>query len=474
MRVGIRGFSLLLSVAMSLESFAQESSVEIQKELQKAIAAKEFDQALKILDESSELPLAMQISTRNSLAAALMQAKRQDEAMAQLEKSFSASIEAVKAGKLNSATLVSTVMLGSAITRTVDPKKSAEWVSKSLEVLKGKLSADQLTAEHRSVVDLLRMKMQMGDASQLEASKNTLLEQIAKCEEVFTKDSADPAKSAIMLSIWNTQMQLAESEQAEKTYEKATSLAQGLIKDSANANMVNSYIGLVTSYVSKNSRNAPDLAAKALDGAKTFLDGIDSDDKNVTQAIEGFFKNSKNIERSIESAKRLLAMIGQPAPELDPMEWVNGEPLSKMADLEGKVVLIDFWAVWCGPCIATFPHLKHLDQEYKDKGLTILGVTRQYNMRWDEEKDNYARSETPVELEDEMSMLEKFIAKHQLTHRTMVTPEKSDMQSRYAVTGIPHAVVIDKKGIVRLVKVGSGSQNAEEIESTIKKLLEEK
>jgi peroxiredoxin len=94
-------------------------------------------------------------------------------------------------------------------------------------------------------------------------------------------------------------------------------------------------------------------------------------------------------------------------------------------------------------------------------------------MRWDDSTGNYARSQTPVELEDEMNMLEKFIAKHQLTHRTMVTPEKSDMQERYAVTGIPHAVLIDKQGIVRLVKVGSGSQNAEEIESMIKKLLDE-
>jgi len=94
-------------------------------------------------------------------------------------------------------------------------------------------------------------------------------------------------------------------------------------------------------------------------------------------------------------------------------------------------------------------------------------------MRWDDDKDTYTRSDTPVELSDEMQMLEKFIAKHELTHRTMITPEKSQMQSQYAVTGIPHAVLIDKKGIVRLVKVGSGSQNAQEIERTIKQLLAE-
>jgi peroxiredoxin len=72
-----------------------------------------------------------------------------------------------------------------------------------------------------------------------------------------------------------------------------------------------------------------------------------------------------------------------------------------------------------------------------------------------------------------MKMLEKFIAKYGLNHRTMITPQDSQMQSQYAVTGIPHAVLVDKQGIVRLVKVGSGSQNAEEIENTIKKLLAE-
>jgi thiol-disulfide isomerase/thioredoxin len=444
------------------------------KEIQQAISTKDFDGALKLIDENKELSLSAQIMSRTQLGAALMQANRREDAFAQLDKACTLAIQAAKDGQINTQNLVSTVMLSSNLGRMVDADKSAKWVADSLDIVKSKVSSDELSQEHRLLLDLMRMKMQSGDPAQAEASKNAMLEHVAKCEELFAKDSSNPSKVSLMISLWLSQMQLADPDLVEKTYEKATKLAEGAIEKAASPTTVSSYTSIVTNYVSRTARNAPDSASKALESAKTFLDRIKSEDEKVVQAIEGFLKNTKNMERSIESSKRLLSMIGKPAPEIDPMEWVNGEPLSTLGDLKGRVVLIDFWAVWCGPCVATFPHLKHLDAEYKEKGLTILGVTRQYNMRWDESKENYGRSDTPVELADEMSMLEKFVAKHELTHRTMVTPEKSDMQARYAVTGIPHAVVIDKQGIVRLVKVGSGSQNAEEIESMIKKLLAEK
>jgi thiol-disulfide isomerase/thioredoxin len=452
---------------------AQEGGAQFNQTLQKALAAKDFDAAIQLLDESQDAPLAQRVTGRMQLASILMQSNRQQEAIEQSIKGAKLAIDVARDGKLPNQNLVSAVMMATSMSRSVEGSTSSPLVSDALEIVRSKLSQTELTTDHRLVLDLLRTQFQTGQPSDQDLARSLMDKHIAKSEELFAKDSSDPAKATTMLGIWNTQIQTVDPQKGHRVYKSASEHAEKLIKESANPGLVAAYTNLASSYIGRNARNEPDLALAALDSAKSVLGEVSSEDRLVKQSVEMFLKNSQNMERTIQGAKRLLSMIGQPAPEIDPMEWVNGEPLSKLSDLKGRVVLIDFWAVWCGPCIATFPHLKHLDQEYSDKGLTILGVTRQYNMKWDEAKDNYVRGDSPVELEEEMGMLEKFIAKHQLTHRTMVTPEKSEMQSQYAVTGIPHAVLIDKQGLVRLVKVGSGSQNAEEIESTIKKLLAE-
>ena len=465
--------SWLLVLVLGQAVFAQEGVTDFNQSFQKALAAKDYDEAIKLLDQDQDIPLAQRVRNRSQIASSLMQANRQEEAIDQVQKGAMIAIEAAKEGNLPNQNMVSAVMLATAMSRNAQGSKVQEFVSDALGILQSRLSDKELTNDHRLALDLLRTQYQMSEPSQQSASMDSMVGHIAKCEELFSKDDTNPTKGAIMLGIWSTQIQSIDPQQGHKVYQLASGAAQKLIKESANASLLSSYTNLVFSYVSKHARNEPDLASDALEQAKSVLDGISTEDKSVTQAIEMFMRNSLSMERTIQGAKRLLAMIGQPAPEIDPMEWVNGEPLSSLGDLKGKVVLIDFWAVWCGPCIATFPHLKHLDQMYGDKGLTILGVTRQYNMKWDQEKNNYVRSETPVELQEELEMLGKFIAKYKLSHRTMVTPEKSDMQSRYAVTGIPHAVVIDKQGLVRLVKIGSGSQNAQEIENMIKQLIAE-
>jgi thiol-disulfide isomerase/thioredoxin len=63
--------------------------------------------------------------------------------------------------------------------------------------------------------------------------------------------------------------------------------------------------------------------------------------------------------------------IGDPAPALRTGEWIQGEPVRAFAP--DQVYLVEFWATWCGPCIATIPHLNALHQKYQGRGLVVIG-----------------------------------------------------------------------------------------------------
>lgn len=192
-------------------------------------------------------------------------------------------------------------------------------------------------------------------------------------------------------------------------------------------------------------------------------------DASSCKKIDTYLKSLARVDSRIESGKKRAAAIGKQAPPLNAEAWANGAPLTA-AELKGKVVLLDFWAVWCGPCIATFPHLNEWNEKYADQGLVTVGLTRWYNYAW---KGGKATRSKDVPHEEELAMLEKFAQQHKLTHRLAIQKDRS-ISDFFGVSGIPHAVLIDRSGKVRLMKVGSGEANAKAIGEMLATLIAEK
>jgi thiol-disulfide isomerase/thioredoxin len=215
-------------------------------------------------------------------------------------------------------------------------------------------------------------------------------------------------------------------------------------------------------------------AAEQLAAVKATLAKVKESAKQEVSkaAIEDVVKSLASIDQDIIAGRQQSDLVGQPAAPLHIDSWVNGKPLSE-DELKGKVIILDFWAIWCGPCIATFPHLREWQEKYGDKGLVIIGVTKNYNFSWDDANKKPMKSDEDVSPEDEAAMLVKFAESHSLKHRFAVQ-ENNELSDFYRVRGIPQIVVIDQQNKVQLIKVGSGEENAKAVSELLKKLLDDK
>ncbi|MFN8740192.1 MAG: redoxin family protein [Pirellula sp.] len=292
--------------------------------------------------------------------------------------------------------------------------------------------------------------------------------------------STEDGKAMLSIATLYTQSLAAQyPEEVNQVDAKAVKIAESLVaSDTISREDFNAYFGFAQSRASRLSRSNPTDALAQLKSIEANFERFSSSNSSNDNdaGLKSIARSLENLKRTVETEIKRAELVGKPAKDFGDFAQNNhyvAMDAKSLADLKGKVVLLDFWAVWCGPCIATFPHLKEWHEEYSDKGLVIVGATKFYNYDWNTETSKAQRSEAKVPVENELAMLEKFRESYELKHGFVVTSNEDAFGDHFAVTGIPQAVLVDKKGVVRLVRVGSGEKNAEDLHNMIKELLAE-
>lgn len=141
-------------------------------------------------------------------------------------------------------------------------------------------------------------------------------------------------------------------------------------------------------------------------------------------------------------------IIMKDAPDFT-LKSITGERIS-LKDFKGNIVLVDFWATWCGPCLMTIPELVNLQDKYRDRGVVILGVS----------------VDDPAKTDD--VQLQRFSEKYKMNYHVM--QDDKDVMKMYLGDSapIPTVCIINQEGKIVDTIIGFSPGEAEK---TIKRLL---
>ncbi|MGA2482697.1 MAG: redoxin domain-containing protein [Candidatus Acidiferrales bacterium] len=256
-------------------------------------------------------------------------------------------------------------------------------------------------------------------------------------------------KYGVKLGEWKTAEQAAEEMVGEAQGEKGMALAHYQFADVLLAEGLQKHKDELFARAHEEIGKA--LAAYAAFPDALYLDGMAlAHLRQDDEAKARFEQYVKRMPAEDPDRQRALRYISRPelararmAPPFA-VTTIDGQRIS-MDDLQGKVVLVDFWATWCGPCREALPHIREVARKFQGEPLVILSVS----------------------LDDDEQKWKEFVAKNEMTW-----PQYRDggfggqVAKLFDVTAIPHTFTIDADGVLQEEHIGDAS-----IEGKLKKLL---
>ena len=226
------------------------------------------------------------------------------------------------------------------------------------------------------------------------------------------------------------------------TVEDIKSVAMALARQKRSAEAGKTFLDAAIKKTKDKEKKASLALAKSIfentrdkEAQKTFL-------KNIIKAYPG----TKAAKLAATKIKAIDLAEGMPPLDISDFKDIEGKPI-RMEDYKGKVLLIDFWATWCGPCIGELPNVLEAYKKYHAKGFEILSIS----------------------FDSDRSKFEKFIKERGMTWRHYFDGKRwgNEIGALYNIRAIPHTILVGKDGKIAAINLRGGR-----LIETVRELIE--